>query len=106
MLNDDLDIFFNEDEFAETASYKPKVGDAFPITVLVETADEEKIVDSGFGQGQYDTIILELRANQVNPKLMETVILREKDWTIRKVLNTRDGLTYQVFATASERAKL
>lgn len=106
MLDSDLDIFFNEDEFAESASYKPKVGDAISITVLADVLDEARLVASGIGQGQYDTANFEIRADQVTPKMMDVITFRGKDWTIRKVQNVRDGRTYQVFATTSERAKL
>lgn len=106
IMNDDLDIFFNTDDFAETVTYKPKFGASKEVVALVDLLNEQEIYESGIGQGQYDVAHFELRASEVTPKKYDEISYNGKDWKIRKILTARDSLSYQVFATSNEKAAL
>lgn len=104
MLNDDLDIFFNEDEFAESAEYRYEdAGTPATVTVI---QDAQKNLETG-NMGQKAVAVFALRRDQLTrrPLFKDTITVLEEKWMVEQVLG-EDSVSYLVQARRDTRAIL
>lgn len=105
MLSDDLDIFFNEDEFAESAEYRYEDAGT-PATVTVIPAEYQKNLEIG-SMGQKAVATFALRRDQLTrrPLFKDTITVLEEKWMVEHVIS-EDSISYLVQARRDTRAIL
>ena len=105
MLDSDMDIFFNTDEFAETAEYRYQ--DAEPPTSISVLTDFQADLETT-SIGQRATGFIFCRKDQLadEPKFKDTVTVFSKKWIVDKVVQSGDGRAYQLLVYRDARAIL
>ena len=86
-LEQDLEVFFNEDEFADQVTYKPKVGDQVQTQAII-IYEENQTEDQ---RGNHTKAEIELKRSDVaTPNYGDLIEIDSVDWRfIREVHRDR-----------------
>jgi len=87
-ITSDLTGFFNEDEFAEAATYTPDGGDATSITISRDDQDPGIMSDAAPG----DELIILVRSSQVDPGRGDTFVIAGNTWYLLESLGIVHGV--------------
>jgi len=105
-LDDDMDLFFDLEDFGETATYSPIGGTPFDIVVLPSFQNNLTTTFSSPGAGQFRDAWFDVRADAVTPKHYDKIIHKTIEWTVRDTKPMYDGRVLRVMVTTDERANL
>lgn len=105
MLDEDMDLFFNTDDFAEVAEYRYQdTGD--PISIHVLPDFQANLETTPIGQRATGNIFCRKDQLTEEPKFKDTITLFGKKWTVENVIQSGDGRAYQLFVYRDARAIL
>ena len=102
---DDLSVFFNEDEFAESVTYTPSGGDPVAVSIIPYTSDES-LQDP---QPAADEMIIEVRESEVaspNPQGDTFTIDSETWYIVENISGPKATGIWRLRLTRSERRQL
>lgn len=81
IIESDMEVFFSVDEFAETVTYVPKVGDSIVIRAIFRPGKD--VDDSKWQAAVQATGGLWIRASDVDvPQYGDTVTIGSGTWTV------------------------
>jgi len=90
ILTDLDDVFYDTDEFAETATYTPSGGAAVPVTIIPEEMDPSIMSDAPPG----DERIIRVKTSDVsNPQRGDAFVIDTETWYLKANLGINGGET-------------
>ena len=103
-MDNDLNIFFDKDEFADSATYLPKTGGPVVIDVIIDLLDD---LDHAGIEGQKSAVIFWLKRTQIaDPKFKDEIIHNAVSWVVERVALGGDGRIWQIECRKDSRARI
>lgn len=80
-LDNDLDIFFNSDEFAEEVVFVSSESGTMNVKVIIEYLQDLEISSDG----NHQSAIVYMKRTDLNPNYMDKIYINAKEWKIEQI---------------------